>query len=141
MTTDIDRPIFIVGPHRSGTTLLYRILSRHPDVGYFTPLNKRLPSLPRLSHLLTGFIKPDYPVEAQSVRDRFKKGDFDVMVAGDAPGDVVVWYRRLVTRVLELRVATQFLSKYPRLSLRLAWIDAIFPDAIFIHMTRNWRGV
>jgi hypothetical protein len=137
----VHRPIFIVGPHRSGTTLLYRILSKHPDVAYFTPLNKRLPNSPRLAHLLTGLIKPDYPVEAQSVWDRFKTKDVDLMDAADATAEVREWYHRLVKRVLKLRGADRFLSKYPRLSLRLSWIDALFPDAIFIHMVRDWRGV
>ena len=27
----IDRPIFIVGPHRSGTTVFYELLAAHPD--------------------------------------------------------------------------------------------------------------
>ena len=37
----VDRPIFIMGPHRSGTTLLYNILAAHPDVGYFNRANRR----------------------------------------------------------------------------------------------------
>ena len=63
----IDRPIFIVGPHRSGTTLLYRLMAQHPEVGFFNMLNKRLPNHPRLASLLTGIVKPDYPVEAQGI--------------------------------------------------------------------------
>ncbi len=137
----VDRPIFIVGPHRSGTTLLYRLLGRHHDVGYLTPMNKRLPRLPGVAHLLSGLIKPDFPVEAQSVWDFFKKGKEDAMGAADATPEVADWYRRLVERVLSLRKADRFVAKYPRLSLRLQWIDAIFPDALFIHMARDWRAV
>ena len=32
MATTIDRPIFIIGCNRSGTTLLFRNLSEHPDL-------------------------------------------------------------------------------------------------------------
>jgi hypothetical protein len=43
--------------------------------------------------------------------------------------------------VLALRGRTRFLAKYPRLSLRLSWLDAVFPGAIFLHVTRDWRAV
>lgn len=137
----LDRPIFIVGPHRSGTTLLYRLLGRHHDVGYFTPMNKRFPRLPGVAHVLTGLVKPDFPVEAQSIWDFFKKGLDDTMGAADATPAAIDWYRRLVDRVLRLRKADRFIAKYPRLSLRMQWINAIFPDALFVHMSRDWRAV
>jgi hypothetical protein len=137
----IDRPIFIVGPHRSGTTLLYRLMAKHPEVGFFNMLNKRLPGHPRLANFLTGIVKPDYPVEAQQIWDRFKRNDVDVMTAEDASPAVAEWYRRLVDRVLAIRRRERFITKYPRLSLRLDWVDAVFPDALFIHMTRDWRAV
>jgi len=137
----LDRPIFIVGPHRSGTTLLYRLLGRHHDVGYFTPMNKRLPRLPGVAKILTGLLKPDFPVEAQSIWDFFKKGKDDTMGAEDATPETIEWYRHLVERVLHLRKADRFIAKYPRLSLRLPWLNAIFPDALFIHMSRDWRAV
>ena len=137
----IDRPIFIVGPHRSGTTLLYRILAQHPDIGYFNRFNKRLPAWPRLAKLLSLFSGKDVPMESQSIWDRFKKSDTDIMDETDAKPEVRDWYRNLISTVLQLRRAKRFLAKYPRLSLRLPWLNAIFPDAFFIHMKRDWRAV
>jgi len=139
---NIDRPIFIVGPHRSGTTLLYRLLGRHPDVGYFNQLNRRLRGKPLLSHVLTSIgVRDDQPMEAQPIWDRFKRRDDDVMTADDSSPKEVAWFRNLIVKVLKLRNANRFLAKYPRLSLRLSWLDSVFPGAIFIHMTRDWRAV
>ena len=46
----IDRPIFVVGCHRSGTTVLYEALAAHPDVACFTNASNLLPQVPLLSN-------------------------------------------------------------------------------------------
>jgi hypothetical protein len=137
----IDRPIFIVGPHRSGTTLLYEVLGRHPDLGYFNRQDRRFPGAPRMAAWLTRLSGHDRPREAQPVWDRFKRGGDDTMTAEHATPDVSVWFRRRVATTLRLRGAPRFVAKYPRLSLRLDWLDAIFPDALFVHVQRDWRAV
>jgi hypothetical protein len=138
---EVDHPIFIVGPHRSGTTLLYNMLSRHPDVGYFNIANRRFPSFPLLAHIITYFGMPDQPMESQPIWDRFWNCEHDEMGANDASPEAVSWYRKTVKRVLQLRNAKRFLAKYPRLTLRLDWIDAVFPGALFVHIIRDWRAV
>lgn len=140
-TVPPDRPVFIIGPHRSGTTLLYRILSKHPDLGYFNQADRRLRDLPRLARLVTQIKRQDSPAEAQKIWDRFRTGDDDIMGVAEATPEVIRWYREKVGTVLDLRQANRFVAKYPRLSLRLSWINAIFPDAVFIHMLRDWRAV
>ncbi len=138
---EIDRPIFIVGPHRSGTTLLYRTLSKHPDVAYFNLANRRFRSFPVIAHVLTRLGMEDAPRELQRIWDRYWTGEDDVMGAQDATPEAVAWHRKMVKRVLRLRGAGRFLAKYPRLSARLDWIDAVFPGALFVHMVRDWRAV
>lgn len=137
----IDRPIFILGPHRSGTTLLYEILARHPDVGYFNRANRRLPCWPGLAHLWARTLRQDKPMEAQNIWDRFWTGDDDHMDRAQADVEAIEWYRALVARTLAWRGARRFLAKYPRLSLRLDWLDAVFPGAVFVHLQRDWRAV
>jgi len=130
-----------VGPHRSGTTLLYKILAKHPDVGYFNQANRRLRNTPFLAHLVTRLKREDDPAEAQKLWDLFRNGEDDVMGSAEATPEAIKWYRHKVKAVLDLRKAGRFVAKYPRLSLRLEWIDTVFPGAMFIHMMRDWRAV
>ena len=137
----IDRPLFILGPHRSGTTLLYRTLAQHPDVGCLVRADHRLPRHPRLAHLWKRLGSGDDPVEAQRFWDlRWRQPD-DAMSAADARPEDVAFYRRRVASTMDLRGRSRFLAKYPRLSLRVDWLDAVFPGARFLHMVRDWRAV
>lgn len=137
----IDRPVFIVGPHRSGTTLVYKFLARHPDVAYYTAADRRLGSTPALAHAAARLGFGNYPHEAQRIWDRFRDQDDDRMDAADATPAASAWHRDRVRRVLGLRGRTRFLAKYPRLSLRLGWLDAVFPGCLFLQVVRDWRAV
>ena len=111
---EIDRPIFIVGPHRSGTTLLYDILGSHPDVGYFNRANRRLPNLPSLAHWLTGIgihKFRDQPMECQRIWDQYWNRPDDSMDAGDATPEATAWYRKQISKVLAYRGENRFVAK------------------------------
>jgi hypothetical protein len=137
----IDRPIFIVGPHRSGTTLLYKILAAHPDLGYLNRANHRFPALPGFAHLLTRLGAPDDPQEAQHFWDRLWTLPDDRMDAQHLSAEQRAFYPARIERVLRLRRRPRFVAKYPRLSLRLGWLDALFPGCFFVHVVRDWRAV
>jgi len=137
----VDRPIFIIGPHRSGTTLLYKILGSHPDVGYYNRANRSTPNWPRLAMFRTRLNGRDDPMEAQNIWDRYWTKPDDFMDERDATPELITWFHRNIAGVLKARGATRFLAKYPRLSLRVPWLNAIFPDALIIHLQRDWRAV
>lgn len=44
-------PTFLVGPARSGTSLLYKLLCLHPDAAYMSNYVRRVPALPELAVL------------------------------------------------------------------------------------------
>jgi len=138
----IDPPIFIVGPHRSGTTQLYGILARHEAVCCLERYNHRFPAYPRLASVLRTLLRgTKQPHEGQRFWDYLWPGPDDTMTADDLTAEQAKFYAANVERVLTLRGRTRFVAKYPRLSLRIGWIDALFPEAKFLHMTRDWRAV
>jgi hypothetical protein len=140
---DLDRPIIIVGPHRSGTTLLYGLLAQHRDLGWFDGFDQRFPRSPFLARWLRrlGLGATRDPHEAQHLWDLAMTADDDRLSRADATPRWVSFYRWRVAATLRERARTRFLAKYPRLSLRLDWLDALFPGATFVHMVRDWRAV
>lgn len=138
----VDRPMFILGPPRCGTTLLYYCIGSHPDVGYFNRANRKYLGSPRLAWFLTrlGFMG-DHARESRKIWDRFHRGSDAVMTAGDARSEVKKYYHDLIERVLRARGAVRFVAKLPSHSVRVPWLDAVFPDAIFVQALRDWRAV
>ena len=47
----LDRPIFIVGTGRCGSTILYQLLSNHPQLGWISSWVDAFPMLPWLTVL------------------------------------------------------------------------------------------
>ncbi len=75
------------------------------------------------------------------VWNRFLTRDDDFMRGADAAPEIGDWYRRVVAGVTEARGKSRFLAKLPSHSLRVGWLDAIFPDALFVVTVRDWRAV
>ncbi len=138
----IDRPIFILGPPRSGTSVLYKTFCTHPDVGFLHHGFKRFPESPRFAHLLRQLrLVTGTPKEANQFWNRYKTRRNDVMTAEDASPECVAWYRKTIAGVLRAQGKSRFAAKCPPQSVRVPWVDAVFPDALFLVAVRDWRGV
>lgn len=139
---EVDRPIFVVAPHRSGTTLLVDTLAQHEQVASFTRVHHRMPWWPRGAALLDSLLRSPVPHEAQHVWDRFRRRDTDdTATAAEATEAERRFFRAMVAHAVAARGAKRFVAKYPRLSVRVGWLDALFPDALFVHLARDWRAV
>lgn len=161
----IDHPIFIIGVERSGTTLLYSILANHPDLYWLSRLDSVLPSNPCFSSLLRRFASA-LPLETTYIampgtiaRSRgwlppseclpywrmiFKWGDEDNYLIEDdrfTEEDVNKEILEFLHRDLKARLywsgKTRLLFKQTGLSLRIRFLNAVFPDALFLHMIRD----
>src|SRR5205085_6800691 len=122
MTTTSNRPIFIVGCQRSGTTLLRLMLDSHPNVSCgpetrflqdFAKLTSE--SWDRLS--LYGFPKSYWLDKSAEFFDSFQ------------------------TEYAKSRGKTRWADKTPRYALSLGYINELFPASQIVHVIRDGRDV
>lgn len=128
-----DRPIIIVAAPRSGSTLLFETLISHPEVW----------SLGNESH---GEIEN---IPGLSPRDR--NFDSNVLTAEDANPDICNTLKRVFAERLRSSEgaayaflpenrrpdAVRIIEKTPKNSLRIPFLNAVFPDALFIFLHRQ----
>lgn len=118
----VEKPIFIIGTGRSGTTILGTLLSTHRDIGF---LNE--PKI--LWH--AGFADED--LIGSYTRNRPK-----VRMNRD---DAAEPSRRLMHRLhggfLRFAGARRLVDKYPELVFRTGCVQAVYPDARFVFISRD----
>ena len=117
----VDRPVFIVGTGRSGTTILGVVMSMHRSIGF---LNEPKAIWHRVCS--TEDLIGNYTTEAA----RYRLGAEDV--SADAADNA----RKLFAGYLALTRSNRLLDKYPELVFRLSYVRSIFPDAKFLFLVR-----
>ncbi|MBK8050587.1 MAG: sulfotransferase [Anaerolineales bacterium] len=160
----IDRPIFVVGPFRSGTTALEQILSSHPTVGvfwfytnvaylapvvgyYFLHLLSRLglvdmqpqPYLhnPRLAFTPLSAFECEW-VWSQAGKDLWDPHCTDLTTGADFLNpEFERMLRSIIQRHLLVQGRRRFLNKNPIHLLRLEYLHKLFPDARFVYIVRD----
>lgn len=114
----LRRPIFMIGCPRSGTGLALRMFARHPDVANLSEAgdlwDPRRYNDPEADHLWTA--NDVTPEDTKRMHSRFE------------------FWRAL-------HGAPRFINKHPRNSVRIEYLRAMFPDAVFIHVIRDGRAV
>ncbi|MDE2090926.1 MAG: sulfotransferase [Gammaproteobacteria bacterium] len=131
-----DRPIVIVAAPRSGSTLLYETLARHPDIWSLgDESHAEIESIPGLSPMDHAYISNALSASEAS------PGIAEALLclfAGrmrDANGKPYI-----EASASEKPSAVRFLEKTPKNSLRIPFLNAIFPDAYFIFLHRDPRS-
>jgi len=138
---EIKRPIFIVGSPRSGTNVFYYKFAQHPALAWVSNITKKLPDSIMLTRLLMMFRNDHRPTEAKNIWGRYSRGDDDFLAAEHATPSAKKFMRKVVSNHLKLFNKPRFVNKYPRNSVRIEFLNAIFPDACFIHVIRDGRAV
>ncbi|HMB39589.1 MAG TPA: sulfotransferase [Wenzhouxiangellaceae bacterium] len=152
----IERPIFVAGVPRSGTTILTEILARHPAVTSHRYSDFPNVYTPYWRNWLADRLRPgkSEPVERahkdrimithlspEAVEEVVWMDFFDhlhdsarnqVLTAATSNPDFERVYREHVSKLLAVRGATRYLAKGNYNINRLGYIARLFPDARFI---------
>lgn len=113
--------VFLVGAPRSGTTLLQRILSSHPDL-FSIEGETAVFTLQNL------FIRSHF---------NFSRSELDRLL--EASSGLVDFYDRCLARLQEDNPGRRFVDKTPQHVLRLRFLLRHFPKAQFVHIIRDGR--
>jgi hypothetical protein len=161
----IDRPIFIVGLPRSGTSMLYNLLCAHEDAAYITNSINACPEAICTIEWLRKKYKLNASGErflADSIETDFGSPSEPALLWGKWIGrdvDSLYWEeKRLVDFTPEkiqeitndirkilfcfganINHPKRFICKYPVMQTELRMIQDLFPDAHFIHIVRDAR--
>lgn len=158
--TEIDRPIFIVGVDHSGTTILYNMMARHPDLAWFSQYSLRGGDLPgRLRVPFHGVVNrvgraafdftwrkksrwllPE-PREGAGIWRRLVPRTDGFLRASDYSDGLAERVRGAFRSELAAWRLDRMLVKIPYLTRTVALLDRIFPDAFFVHIVRDGRAV
>jgi hypothetical protein len=144
--------MFIVCAGRSGSTMLHRVLSRHPSVAWLDNCDDRFPNWT----LPTKIIRPlrELPMIGPRIASRHGPREcwqfwdhhcpgFSVPERDMLASDVTPEVKRRLPRVLQARTTRRRdrillkLTGWPR----IRFLREIFPDALFLHLVRDGRGV
>ena len=111
---ELRKPIVVLGAPRSGTTLLAEALGAHPDVA--------LAQEPRLVWR--------YGNDEKS----------DELRPADARPEVVDHVRTAFAALVAEAGRHRLVEKTPANAVRPGFVDAVLPDALYVHVTRNGWG-
>ncbi len=148
----VDRPIFITGLGRSGTTIIHTLLSKHPNVNWLSLFVAKFPARLYLNRwlmrlidvpLVNIYLKHRFvPLENYSFWDHYY-GGFGYpcrdLLASDVDNRAVKGIRKALGELTTSK-RNRMLIKITGCP-RISFLHAIFPDAKFIHVTRDGRAV
>ena len=141
MSTDVHKPIFIIGSPRSGTGILYRTMARHPELAWISNITKKVPASLLATRMIMLFRDDHRPTEANNVWAKYARGQDESLGQHDVTPAARRYLHRVVHNNLKIFNKPRFLSKCPGNSVRMEFLYEVFPNAIFIHIIRDGRAV
>jgi len=141
-------PLFIVGAPRSGTTLVYQYILNNFDFGYFPNVSKKHPKACILwamwGKLRYGY-EPGYQNTYGIIDGPFAPSDgwrifqrwFPEYDYSSGVNEVRLFELKNVVRVFETIFQAPFANKNNSNSVRIEYLNKLFPDAFFVYVSRD----
>lgn len=131
----LDRPVIVISAPRAGSTLLFETLARSRAIWTVGGESHRIiESFPELQTERHGF--DSHRLDAARATPGLTRALREAFAAELVDSDG----RRWSDRPREARpAAARFLEKTPRNALRVAFLDAVFPDARYVLLHRDPR--
>ena len=120
-TASQARPIFLVGMPRSGTTLIERLLAKHPEIHAAGERTE-------LGLLITAV-----------ARKYASANDLADVARTVSKEDLALVSKEYESLVLKPHASKRVLDKMPTNFLHLGWIACCFPNAVILHCRRDPR--
>lgn len=146
----VERPIFVVGTGRSGSTIFHDIITYHENVAWFSVLLSKFPNKIKINRFYMWCLDiPLYgsllrrkliPTETYTFWETHVRGfsrPFRDLRADDVSIKTKTKLPELFSKTLTKK-RNRLLIKITGWS-RIGFINEIFPDALFIHITRDPR--
>jgi len=164
LPADVDRPVYICGLARSGTTILLEMLSEHPDAAFhryrdfpfiFTPIiwdwfykraGARKQAAEERAHKDGIMVTPESPeameemIWAQFMPHAHDPSVSNAMGAGDSHPRFERAYSAHIRKLIMARGAPRYLSKGNYNLSRMEYLLSLFEDARFIIPVRDPEG-
>jgi len=159
-----DRPIFFIGSPRSGTTLVFEVFAKHPDVSWLMNYNDFFPNtffinsiIPIINNKYLHLIGEKQQYNRTSLLNKYlPKPDecyrFWATHTPDINFSRDFLLNKKATDKTKKRLNNIFydINRYQKKKRittkltgpgRISYLDSIFSDAIFIHLVRDGRSV
>lgn len=118
----VEKPVFILGTGRSGTTILGIVLSMHHEVGFLNEPKALWHAIHSGEDLIGSYSRGQ-------ARYRLTAADAELAAKQSA--------EKLFAAYLAATFSSRVVDKYPELVFRVPFVQALFPDAKFLFLARN----
>jgi len=142
VSAQVKQPVFIVGCGRSGTTLLFDLLSQHPQLARTTgyPDGEDHQGWVEHGHCVMAGIGNVYHSQYGNGINGFNYCLH--MTSDDATPEVIQgMHAHYWTNVLEENESKRVLNKAPHNSNKIDYVLSIFPDAKIVHIVRDCEAM
>lgn len=146
----INKPIMIVCAGRSGSTMYYRMMAQHKDVGWLSTFNQAFPRHTWLSVFSRLYGKTLFrrikdqsffpkPFSSYKFWEQYLPGirrHDRPLYTEDVPDNAIEPVHQAISKLLRYQNKSRFLMKVTGWA-RMAYFDRIFPDVVFLYLKRD----